>query len=389
VRNRAWNAWLRTQDFFLDLQRRADVAPDALGPRRLLIAIGGHAGDAIIATSVLQPIRATWPLVRIGVVTGSWNRTVLAGHPDIEWLHSVDHWKLDRSSSSWFVRAWRARTQSRSALADILAVGYDAAVDLYPYFPNSSWLLKRARIPVRIGFSSGGGGPRYTTSLEWSPGGHVIDDHSRILAALGVSPEWVSGARYHLPPQQHEPKRLEAKDYVVLHMGAGNERKTWPAQKWTDVARALVSVGFGVVLTGKGGRDASRSRALSASIANVTDLCDRLSWAEFQSVLAGAHAVVTLDTAAAHLAAGAGTPAVVLATGIDQPARWSPVGDRVRVLSEPVPCSPCYRSNGCPAMSCIATVTTDAVLTAIADLAGDDGRLVALGASHHTSAGRS
>jgi ADP-heptose:LPS heptosyltransferase len=371
VRNPLWNAWLRASDAVLGLRERRPAAPAP--PRRLLLAFGGHLGDAVIATSVLAPIRSAWPHVEIGVVTGSWNRDVLANHSDIRWLHLADHWKLNRSAMSWLARAIRSRSSHRAALREILDVGYDAAIDLYPYYPNASWLLDQARIPTRIGYVSGGGGPRYTHPLEWMPGGHVSGDHLRLVATLGVVavpatmgyklPENIGGAAVDAARKLREAGASPDK-CVVLHMGAGTAKKSWPAASWTIVAQELLMDGMSVVLTGAGKADAARTRDLVSRVPRAVNLCDALTWNEFRQVLSEARVTITVDTVAAHLSAAEGTPTIVVMTGMDDPARWRPLGRHVTILTERVPCSPCYLPNGCAAMSCIVEVTTDSVLAA-------------------------
>jgi ADP-heptose:LPS heptosyltransferase len=375
VRNRAWNAWLRASDLMLAALPRQRNPGTTAPPQRLLLAVGGHAGDAVIATSVLEPIRATWPNVEIGAVTGSWNGHVLANHPDIRWIHFADHWKLNRSESSWWARARRSLASHRAALNEIRAVGYDVAIDLYPYYPNSAQLLARASIPTRIGYVSGGGGSHYSRALEWSAGGHVIDDHLRLVAALGMKPVARDAVQYRLPPIAGDVAAAAARKlrdaggsdvdaYVVLHMGAAMTRKSWPMAKWVEIARAMLGQGLGVVLTGAGADDAARTGALQREVAAAVDLCDRLTWDEFRHVVALARTVICVDTVAGHVAAAENTAAVVIMTGMDHSARWNPHGESVTVLTHPVPCAPCYRSDGCPAMSCVREVTTQSVLSA-------------------------
>src|SRR5437867_5632253 len=82
VRNRAWNAWLRANDAALRLLMASTTRSGASRaiPQRLLIAVGGHLGDAVIATSVFEPLRAALPMLDIGILTASWNRPVFEGH---------------------------------------------------------------------------------------------------------------------------------------------------------------------------------------------------------------------------------------------------------------------------------------------------------------------
>jgi ADP-heptose:LPS heptosyltransferase len=376
VRDPLGNAWLRMYDAVLRATNASSPGPRGV-PQRLLIAVGGHLGDAVLATSVFAPLRAALPGVELGVLTGRWNRPVFEGHHAVARVHVADHWRLDRGDGSLARRWLQARASARRARGEIAAIGYDAAIDLYPYYPNSAALLKRAGIPVRIGYSSGGGGPLFTNAVPFTAGAHVADDHRALLrvfvATFDGAPRCDVGA---VSAANAESARAilhragVAGDHVVMHMGAGSSRKEWPAERWASLAAQLRATGSAVVLTGAGRRQRAACAALAARVDGMVNLCDQLSWGEYHAVIATARLVLSVDTVAAHLAAACDVPYVAVATGIDEPERWRPIG-RGALLSAPVACAPCYRSDGCSAMSCVRDVSVEQVLSAARALLGE------------------
>jgi ADP-heptose:LPS heptosyltransferase len=377
VRNRAWNAWLRVNDFVLDLMHgRARAATNGIthAPKRVLLAVGGHIGDAVIASSVLRPLLGAIPGVQIGVMTGSWNRQIFEGHPAVRWLHSVDHWKSSRSGRTLFARWLVARRSRAQSVRELRSVGYDAALDLSAYYPNFARVLHSAAIPVRIGYPTGGDGALYTDAVEWKAGRHVTEDHLSLLQRLVPSLPSDGSARYELTPASADSDArahgklvaggLTPRRYAVLHVGAGLPRKEWPVEHWRRVAAELASSDLAIVLTGTGHRQRTMTERVSSGQTDVVNLCDQLDWEEFRSVVRGARIVLSVDTVAMHIAAAEGVPCVALMTGMDDPARWRPVGGHTTVLSEPVHCSPCFRSRGCSEMSCIQDITPESVVRA-------------------------
>ncbi|HEV2146519.1 MAG TPA: glycosyltransferase family 9 protein [Longimicrobiaceae bacterium] len=357
-----------------------DGAPLARPPRRLLLAIGGHLGDAVIASAVLPLVAAVWPETEVGVLAGSWSRPVLQGHPLVRRIHTVDHWKLIRSGTGWRDRLRRYRDTRRRALAEIEEAGYDAAVDLHPYFPNSIPLLRRAGIPVRAGFTSGGFGPLLTHAAAWTDsGGHMADHHRALLARLDPRFGRVGTLRYALPPcPEGADGGLPRGGYVVVHMGAGLPLKEWPSEKWHALVGALLAEGHTLVFTGSGAEQREQAERTIGGRAGCRNLCDRLRWDEFVGAVAGARLVVSVDSVAGHLAAGSAVPAVVLFSGMNRIDQWRPLGDRVRTLTHPVPCAPCHLSRGCAEMACIRGLEVGEVLEAVraelrAPLAGGAG----------------
>ncbi|HSQ30257.1 MAG TPA: glycosyltransferase family 9 protein [Gemmatimonadaceae bacterium] len=372
VQHRAMNLALRARDAWLRSRgSRAPVGTVAV-PRRLLVCVGGHLGDAVLATSVLPTLQSAYPDAEIGVLAPSWARPVFEGHPAIRWLHALDHWKTNRAGTA--LRRWAAnrRTAAR-ARKEIRQVRYDTAIDLYPFFPNASALLADAAIPTRIGYTSGGGGPLYTHAVPWADTTrHTVEQHDMLLRAF--LPDVPPGApRYDLPPLgRAECARGRATlsklsiaegSYVIMHPGVGDWRKRWPAHHW----RALVArlrrhdAGLAVVFTGHGDADAALIDDIRDHDDSLISRCGCTSWGELRYLLANASLVVGVDSVAAHLAAAHDVPCIAIMAAMSDPAHWRPLGSRVRVLTNAVPCAPCFRSKGCATMSCVRGVSVDAV----------------------------
>jgi len=144
------------RDAWLERVRQRSPSIDVPVPRRLLVCVGGHLGYAVLATSVFPVLQASYPEVAIGVLAPSWSLPVFENHAAIRWRHTFDHWKTNRSASR-LERFLGYRRSAARAVAGIKDVGYDIAIDLYPYFPNAAGILSDAAVPIRIGYTSGGG----------------------------------------------------------------------------------------------------------------------------------------------------------------------------------------------------------------------------------------
>ena len=373
VRNRGWNAYLRACDAVLGaFVSRAVARPFDRAPERLLLAIGGQLGDAVIATAALAAVKRGLPRTKIGIVTGSWSVPVFDGNPDVRWVHTVDHWKLDRSGRSVGSKVIRHRQMAATAVREIRARQYDAAIDLYAYYPNMAWLLWRAGIPVRAGYRSGGYGPLYTHAFDWSNGDeHTAQQHVRLVRSLFGTEVPAEVARYALPPVMLDvAQRAEAVlrglgvvpgAYALVHMGAGTTRKEWPRWKWREIVESLTQSGTNVLLTGTGGTQARAAREL-AVVPGCFDAVDRFTWSELVYAVSKARFVAAVDTVVGHVAAAVDVPCVSLMTGMSNPAHWRPLGSSCVAITHHVPCAPCYRSRGCATMDCIRGITTEQVL---------------------------
>jgi lipopolysaccharide heptosyltransferase II len=376
VDNRKWNAFLRVADRILGaVVQRTGVRPPPR-PRRVLLAVGGHLGDAVIATGVVSLLRRAIPEVEIGMALGSWAAAAIEGHPDVRWIHTVDHWKSNRSGAALPNRWLHDRRTRRRALREIRAVGYDVSVDLYMYYPNMAGLLWRAGIPVRIGYASGGYASLYTHAVDWVDGEyHVAQQETSLLRILAPTLPDAAARWYDLPPvptdasHRAESTLLDAGatpgDYLVVHMGAGSPLKEWPAERWRELAERLTDEGHYLVLTGSGRAEQQRADEVARGRTRCADLTGRLAWPEFVHVLARARLVLCVDTVAAHVAAAVGTPCVALWAAMTRINHWRPLGTSCTVLTNHVPCAPCFRSRGCETMACVRGLTVDAVHAAV------------------------
>lgn len=335
-------------------------------PRRVLLASGGHLGDAVILTSTISLVRKVWPDAEIGVLTGSWTVPVLAAHPAINHLHLVDHWRLNRSGGGW-VGKWLRYLETRAAaVREIREVGYEVAFDLYPFVPNSSLLLWAAGIPVRVGYSSGGFGALYTKRSRWlSDDRHVAEHHRGLLASVEHAFATAGPLQYALPETSGSRPLAPGRDYLVVHMGSGLRQKEWPRERWQVLVSKLLAGGHSLVFTGSGPREAEEVREVAGGRMDCHDCVGRLTWDEFVETIRGARAVISVDSVAGHIAGAVGTPVVVLISGINSIPQWQPLGETVEMISNPVACAPCHRSRGCASMACVREIPVDRVLRAL------------------------
>ena len=321
---------------FIRRTPRAPVAP----PRHVLLASGGHLGDAVVLTASIRRVRELLPDAEIGVLVPSWSRAVVAGHPDIQWVHTIDHWRRNRASRT-VVAKWRDyRSSLRAALREIRDVHYDAALDLYVYSPNMAVPLWRAGIPVRAGFVTGGLSPLYTHRLGWGRmGRHMMERHAELLAFVLGASATTTAMRYDLPTTPHaalraaELVRAGNGRYAVVHMGSGRTEPTWPIEDWRALVAALDGACGTLVFTGRGEAELYAIQEVVQGFHDCVNLCDALEWAVFVELIRGATCVVTVDTAAAHVAAAVDTPSVVVWPDIVDDVSWHPHGRHVRLVS--------------------------------------------------------
>jgi ADP-heptose:LPS heptosyltransferase len=240
---------------------------------------------------------------------------------------------------------------------------YQVGIDFYPFFPPIHPLFYQARIPVRIGFESGGFGPLLTHPIAWRNADVPFTQHLRdLLVAANCAPPAGAALRFHRLPPAGVRVPLRSGRYVILHPGSGAPAKDWGLDNWRELAARLRARGEIIVLTGAGAQERETARKLE-DLAD-SNFVDALDWKEFADVVGSAKAVICPDTAAGHLAAVFDVPTVAVFTGTNNMYQWAPNGPRAKAVLTHVTCAPCYRA-GCKTMPCIRGTSPSTVLAAL------------------------
>lgn len=128
-------------------------------------------------------------------------------------------------------------------------------------------------------------------------------------------------------------------NYLVFLHGTTWPTKHWPEEYWIELTQIANQKGFRVKLPW--GNQAEKERAERiAKNANQAEVLPRLDLLGVARVLAGAKAVVAVDTGLGHLTAALDVPAVSL-YGPTNPTLTGALGQSQVHLSTQFPCSPC------------------------------------------------
>jgi ADP-heptose:LPS heptosyltransferase len=128
--------------------------------------------------------------------------------------------------------------------------------------------------------------------------------------------------------------------YVVLHLwpgGANFAERSWPTDRWFELARGLAERGFDVVLTG-GPEDVEATKDLAAAWQAEgisTESVAGTSWGETIAWLRHASGTVSVNTGVMHVAAGLAVPTIAL-NGPTSGTRWGPIGPHTRCVASPL-----------------------------------------------------
>jgi ADP-heptose:LPS heptosyltransferase len=335
------------------------VRPAPVGGR-VLVARLDSMGDVLLAGPAVRAVAETAASVTLLVADGQ--RAVA------ELLPGVD--AVLEFTAPWVVLDPPPLDPAAvRALVDTLAAGrFDAALVLTSYHqsPLPLALLLRMAGVGWVGAASEDY-PGSLLDLRHRPvDGLPESERALQLARAAGFGSPASSARLAVAGPLPDPRPLAGPEpYLVLHPGAAVAARATTPEHARSLVDALADAGHRVVVTGGPG-----DQALTAAAAGdrCLDLGGRLSLRELAGVLAGARAVVAVNTGPAHLAAAVGTPVVSLFAPVVAASAWAPYGVDVVVLGDPD--APCRgtRARSCPVPGhpCLTGIAPADVVAAVA-----------------------
>jgi heptosyltransferase-3 len=344
-----------------------------------------HHGDVLLASPVFTVLKRAAPHATIDALVYAETAPLLAHHPAISQIHTVDRTGRDRGALSRLAA-------EISLMRRLRARRYDLLLHLtgHPRGWNVAWMLR----------------PRYAVTAErtrpdrrWhrqfthfyrspKPGTrHAVELNLDALRRIGVYPEpaekklvLIAGAEAEAAAerflQQHALARGE---FVQAHPGSRWLFKCWPAERMAALFDRIVADGRRIVVTGAADArereliDATLTACGAATREAVVDCAGRTTLAELAALSARARAFVGVDTAAMHIAAAMGTPVLALFGPSDEHV-WGPwnVAHRV-VAADDARCRPC-NIDGCgggKVSECLTTLAVERVHAAFVALLAD------------------
>lgn len=306
-RKRLYGNWAR---FFLILHKPLglffrlssywDQKKSISSPRKILLCCWASLGDVFLATTFIDSILEKYPKATLGFLCGSQSIPLLEKNPKITHIHIAPSWRqIGKRKIEHILYFFKLYFSYYPKIAkEIQKVGYDISLELHPFFPDTAFLCRKAKIPHRIGFSSAGSEDSLTKSIDLPPSVSYLPRLYPLLIEKQISTPKIV-------------RQTPDGQYIILHMGSSDPKKIWQTNYWYLVADALHRKGFSLVLTGSGIEDKKQIEQAKIS-AFANNLCDKLSIEELICSIAKASLLISVDSFPIHIAAQKGTPFIGL-----------------------------------------------------------------------------
>jgi heptosyltransferase-2/heptosyltransferase-3 len=342
----------------------------------VLLVRPDHIGDVLLSAPAVALVRASLPSAHVTYLVGPWSREAARRGPRVDEVRTL--------AFPGFARKSKQNSFEPYALLLRVAAGlrrerFEMAVILRGDHWWGALLALVAGIPLRVGGDTPETRPLLShayRSPEDQPWAEQALGIARLaLRAVDAPSVEPTDLRQFTLSESAEALWLRhglGEHVVALHPSAGAPLKSWPTERWAQLADALVESGLQVVLVGAPDDAELLARIRAAMRGCPTLLCGQ-SLAVSAAIYARSELVLTVDSGAGHLAAAVGARTVRLygpaPAGVFGP--WPPDQPGQRVLAtKALGCAPCgyLESPPCGARTlpaCMLALGVDDVLNAV------------------------
>jgi ADP-heptose:LPS heptosyltransferase len=287
--------------------------------KNILCVRADNMGDVIMSSVAMRALKQQFDC-RITLLTSQ------AGAAVCRYIDCIDD--VIVADLPW-VKADRLKEEDLTQIAaEIGKRHFDAAVIFTVYSQSAlpaAMLLYMAKVPVRVAYSREN---PYGLLSHWVADhepyeyiAHQVERDLKLVKELGVTTESdkLSLRIYPEDDRQFYEKLnrlipdIESEDYIVLHPGVSEAKRSYPAELWIGVGQQLVQkYGFPLFISGSDDERSLTEKIATGIGAGAISVAGLLTLGEFMCLIDHAHCIVSVNTSTIHIAAARQTPSVVL-----------------------------------------------------------------------------
>jgi len=304
------------QGFGPEVSGDADVIGWGVGPilepfddvRRIAVLRGGGLGDLLFALPAVAALRAAYPEASVTVL----------GTPVHQELAASTAGPAYDVRIVPFAEGIRPGPEDRAALESFFAQMNREPLDLAVQLHGGGRFSNPFLLRLGARHSVGARTPDAARLERNLPYAYYQHEPLRALEVAGLAGAPPAGLEARLRPLDRYAAGLEPflgaeSAVVVIHPGATDPRRRWPARSFGEVAAVCAADGARVLVVGTRDEEGLAAAVVEAAAsAQVTSLAGELELGALASLLAAATVLVANDSGPRHLAQALGTPTVGL-----------------------------------------------------------------------------
>jgi ADP-heptose:LPS heptosyltransferase len=292
------------------------VVPDV---SKIAILRANALGDYLFSLPALHSLRVAYPAAELVLLGAPWHARVLTGRPGpLDRVVTTPPLPGIREPSAGELPGAEASggelPGSEGFLAWVRGERFDIAVQLHGGGKHSNPLVSSFGARVTAGLRSGDAPAldRWIPYVYYQP---EVFRYLEVVGLVGAAPVTVQPSFALTPADRAEARAVldtAGPARAVLHPGATDPRRRWPAGRFAAVGDALAAAGAQVLVTGTRAERDLVGRVCAMMRQPSRPLVDALSIGGLAALLAECAVLVSNDTGPLHLAEAVGTATVGL-----------------------------------------------------------------------------
>ena len=327
--------------------------------KNILIIQTAFLGDVVLATGLIEKLRAYYPATRLDFLLQKGNEALLKDHPQ---LNRVLTWNKKQNKYKNLLQL----------LGPIRKQKYDLLINLQR-FGSTGLLTALSGAKQTVGFDKNPFSRFFTRRYhhDVESGQHEIARNHLLIASL-TDEKPARPCLYPSPEDYARVQPFKNQPYICVAPTSVWFTKQYPAEKWVHLLDALPT-GYNVYLLGSPG-DKELAEKLKTTTKNkaVTNLCGQLSLLQSAALMQDAQLNYVNDSGPMHLASALNAPTCAVYCSTIPGFGFGPLADFVQVVEkkEPLYCRPCglHGYQKCPQghFKCAYDIETEQLLAVLA-----------------------
>ena len=332
--------------------------------KKILIIGPAWVGDMVMAQSLFKYLASEHTI--IDVLAPAWSNPLLARMPEVRKtiLMPLEHGQFNLKKRYQLGKSLRIDAYDECL---ILPNSFKSA--LIPFF---------AKIPKRVGWSRELRQCILTDARKLDKKTYPLMIERFIALAYKANeplnkpyprPELVVTQKGIEQALLKQGIALTTNNIIVMCPGAElGSSKRWPEMHYASVTNQLLSQGNVIWLMGSQNDHEITTKINQQTQNRCINLAGKTSLGEAIDLMSLASSVISNDSGLMHIAAALNKPLVAI-YGSSDPSFTPPLGQKVAIMRENLPCSPCFKRI-CPLghLNCLKQLAPSKVLTALTQL---------------------
>lgn len=277
---------------------------------RVLIVKTSSMGDVLHTLPALTDAQQAIPNIQFDWVVEEGFCQIPGWHPAVNRTIPV---AIRRWRKSWFHS--ETRKERKAFISNLRQFNYDVIIDAQGLIKSAALITRKAR---GIKHGQDKNSAREPLACWFYDVKHYVDKNQH--AVERIRQLFAMSLGYKIPSQKGDygiasrflATRLEeANPYLVFLHATTRDDKHWPEQHWRELIALMVDSGLKIKLPWGAPHEHQRAIRLANGFQHV-EVLPKLSLEEIARVLAGAKAVVSVDTGLSHLTAALDRPNITL-----------------------------------------------------------------------------